>query len=157
MSPLIQAGITIFLIVVVAGAALVVIRARERRFRRAHAELSEMKRRMHNGLALSSMSMFTVGRDGVISSFAGRWVPDTRLSMTTCVGLPAEEGRTGHERRRRGAGEHRGAARRRGRIRDGGVGGGPRAWAECGGADADLRWTGLAVSHVDDAVRRHGP
>ena len=91
MSPLIQAGITVFLIAVVTGAALVVIRARERRFRRAHAELSEIKRRMHNGLALSSMSMFTVGRDGVISSFAGRRVPDTRLSMTTCVGLPAEE------------------------------------------------------------------
>ena len=91
MSPLIQAGITVFAVAVVVGAAVIVVRARERRFRRAHAELSELKRRMHEGLALSSMSMFTVGRDGIIGSFVGRRVPDTRLSMTTCVGLPAQE------------------------------------------------------------------
>lgn len=91
MSAITQLGVAVFFIAVVLGAAVLVLRARERRFRGAHAELSEMKRRMHEGLALSSMSMFTVGRDGIISSFVGRRVPDTRLSMTTCVGLPAEE------------------------------------------------------------------
>lgn len=91
MSPVMFAAASVFLAVVALGGALLAIRVRERRFRRAHAELGEIKRRLHDGLTQSSMSMFTVARDGKIRSFEGRRVPNTRLSMTTCVGLPAHD------------------------------------------------------------------
>lgn len=91
MSPVMFAAASVFLAVVALGGALLAIRVRERRFRRAHAELGEIKRRLHDGLTQSSMSMFTVARDGTIRSFEGRRVPNTRLSMTTCVGLPAHD------------------------------------------------------------------
>jgi hypothetical protein len=46
VSAISQLGVAVLFIAVVVGAAALVLRARERRFRGAHAELSEMKRRM---------------------------------------------------------------------------------------------------------------
>jgi signal transduction histidine kinase/DNA-binding NarL/FixJ family response regulator len=71
----------VLFVAVVVGVALLVIRARDRKFRHTSQELSAIKRRLHQGLAAPGISIFAVDRTGTVSWFAGRPVPGTRLSM----------------------------------------------------------------------------
>ncbi|MDA0351990.1 MAG: hypothetical protein O3A10_07255 [Chloroflexi bacterium] len=70
----------------VVGTAILVVRARDRRFRSTLRELGEVKRRLHQGLAVPGISIFAVGRKGTITWFAGRPVPGTTLSLATASG-----------------------------------------------------------------------
>lgn len=75
----------------VVGTAVLVIRARDRRFRHTSQELSDIKRRLHQGLSSPGISIFAVDRKGSVSWFAGRGVPGTALSMSTAVGVEAHD------------------------------------------------------------------
>jgi len=88
---LILVGALGLFVTAVIGIAVLVIRARDRRFRHTSHELSEIKQRLHQGLAQPGISIFAVGRRGVISWFAGRAIPNTRLSMSTAVGAETHD------------------------------------------------------------------
>lgn len=75
----------------VVGAAVLVVRARDRRFRHQSGELNAIKRRLHQGLALPGISIFSVDRAGIVTWFAGRTIAGTSLSMSTATGVAAHD------------------------------------------------------------------
>lgn len=76
-------GLFVFAVITV---AVLVVRARDRRFRNTSRELSDIKRRLHQGLAAPGISIFAVGSKGGVSWFAGPAIPGTDLSMRSTVG-----------------------------------------------------------------------
>jgi signal transduction histidine kinase/DNA-binding response OmpR family regulator len=88
---LILIGALVIFVAAVIGAAVLVIRSRERKHRAVRGELAAMRRRLHDGLALPAISMFAVGRDGRVTWFAGRGVPDTPLTGSGSLGRPITE------------------------------------------------------------------